>query len=189
MEYYSLHNMIFWYNKCQAWYNLPFHEGQWIYKFRARHNRLVAANSHPSLRMSSLLCLWITSSDNSNWWFPFLDLLHLSNEELLLKTQFLQLPIIPVNDRLEILIKYIWNQRKISSLIFTYINNCLLYLPDSKLHLGLQQDQQICVHFDIFSAAHPRFRTHHNEDKRRNPSWDEKNSVFLISLILKFVYW
>ena len=92
-----------------GWYKLPFHEGQWIYKFRVRHNRLAVVKSYPSLRMSSLLCLWITSSDNSNWWFPLLDLSHLSNEELLLMIQLLQPPIVPTNDRLEIWTVNIWN--------------------------------------------------------------------------------
>ena len=48
----------------------------------------------------------------------------------------------------------------------------------------LQQDQQIRGHFDISCVAHLRLQIHHNEDKKRYPSCDEKNSIFLISLIL-----
>ena len=59
----------------------------------------------------------------------------------------------------------------------------IIYVPDSNLHLVLQQDQQTCGHFDIFYVAQPRFQTHHNEDKKLNPSCDEKNSIFLISLV------
>ena len=47
----------------------------------------------------------------------------------------------------------------------------------------LQQDQQIRGHFDISCVAHLRLQIHHNEDKKRYPSCDEKNSIFLISLI------
>ena len=50
-----------------------------------------------------------------------------------------------------------------------------MYIPESNLHMVLQQDQQICGHFDIFCVAHPRFQTHHNEDKRRNPNFDIKD--------------
>ena len=60
-----------------------------------------------------------------------------------------------------------------------------MYIPESNLHMVLQQDQQICGHFDIFCVAHLRLQTHHNEDKKRYPSCDEK---FYFSNILDFKY-
>ena len=61
---------------------------------------------------------------------------------------------------------------------------CILDLPDSRLHLVLQQDRQVCGRFGIFSVAHLKFQTHHNEDKRQNPCCDKRNLISLVTLIL-----
>ena len=78
-------------------------------------------------------------------------------------------PIRNINNVHLTLIKY-----RESQIIFYGI----LDLPDSKLHLELQQDQQVCGRFGIFSVAHLKFQTHHNVDKRRNPCCDEKIRYF-----------
>ena len=64
---------------------------------------------------------------------------------------------------------------------------CILDLPDSRLHLVLQQDRQVCGRFGIFSVAHLKFQTHHNEDKRQNPCCDKRNLISLVTLILIYV--